>query len=83
MKGDPDVTRYVITYVNKEGMRTLVGAAQGRNTYDTAEQAQQAINAMRKNNSASTLAMFGTPDTMEVRSCLCYWHGDPKSVWFD
>jgi hypothetical protein len=78
-----DVIRYVVTYVNRDGMRTLVGAAQGRNTYDTAEQAQKWIDAARKNNSASTLAMFGVPDTLEVRSCLCYHHGDPKGIWFD
>lgn len=78
-----DVTRYVVTYVNKDGMRTLVGPAQGRSTYDTAEDAQWHLDAMRDNNSAGTLAMFGTSDTFEVRPCLCYWHGDPKSVWFD
>ena len=46
------VTRYVATYVNREGIRTLMSAAQGRNTFDTASEAQAWIDAVTAVNSA-------------------------------
>jgi hypothetical protein len=83
MQTKHDVIRYAVTYVNSDGMRTLVGGANARSTYDTAEKAEKALHALRTNNSQSTLRMFGDTDTFEVRSVKCYWHGDPKGVWFD
>lgn len=80
--------RYVVTHKAKggdlKGLRVLTLAAQGRNTFDTAELAQQWIDAARKNNSASILAMYGVPDTLEVRGVKCYpGHHDPTRTVFD
>lgn len=83
-RGDSAI-RYVITYVNKDGMRKLVGAAQGRNTFATPSEAQACLDAITGNTSASTIAqIFGSDPRFEVRPCPCYpGHFDPQSVWFD
>lgn len=77
------VTRYVVTHVNKDGMRTLIGPAQGRHTYATREEAKQALLSILANNSTSRLKeVYGFP--LEVRACPCYpGHFDPQNVWFD
>lgn len=79
------VTRYVPTYVNKEGMRTLMRNAQGRDTFQTAQEAQDWIAAVTANNNADTIKqIWGDNANFEVRPCLCWpGHFDPKSVWFD
>lgn len=79
------VTRYVPTYVNKDGMRTLMRNAQGRDTFATAQEAQDWIAAVTANNNADTIKQtWGDNPRFEVRSCPCWpVHFDPKSVWFD
>jgi hypothetical protein len=73
-----------VTYINKDGLRTLTGAAQGRNTHATAEAAQRMLDAMLENNSASTLrSVFGDNPRFAVRACECWpVHFDPKGVYF-
>ncbi len=77
------VKRYVVTHINKDGMRTLASAQQGRNTYATQEEAQKHLDAMLSNNSMDTLrSVYGFP--LEVRECECYPnHFDPIGIWFD
>lgn len=79
------VTRHVGTYINKDGMRTLMGPAQGRNTFATAADAQAWVDAVSKNNSADTLRqVWGDDPRFEVRECPCYPnHFDPQTVYFD
>lgn len=78
------VTRYVVTHINKEGMRTLCGPAQGRNTHETAEDAQDHLDAMMQNNrmEGELLAgVYGLP--LEVRPVKCYpGHFDPMGIYF-
>lgn len=78
------VTRYVATYVNKDGMRTLMGAAQGRCTFMTPDGAQAWIDAVTNVNSAETVRQnWGDDPRFEVRPCPCYpGHFDPQTVWF-
>lgn len=76
------VTRYAVTHVNKDGMRGLTFANQGRNHFDTREAAEQYIAAMKKNNPAKLITDMYR-DSLEVRPVECYWHGDAKGVWFD
>lgn len=79
------VIRYVVTHINKDGMRTLCGPAQGRNTKETPEEAQELLNNMMKNNrmEGELLAgVYGLP--LEVRPVKCYpGHFDPMRVYFD
>lgn len=79
------VTRYVPTYINKDGERTLMRAAQGRNTFDTPEEAQRWIDAVTENNSNENIeSVWGSNPRFEVRPCPCWpGHFDPKTVWFD
>ena len=79
------VTRYVGTYVNKDGMRTLMCSAQGRNTFATLVEAQMWINAVIGNNSADQInSIWGDSPRFEARPCECWpGHFDPKGVWFD
>lgn len=79
------VTRYVATYINSQGMRTLMAPAQGRNTFDTAQKTQEWIDAVTSNNSASTLVqIWGDAPHFEVRPCECWpGHFDPVGVYFD
>ncbi len=75
------VTRYVLTYVNKDGFRTLFGAAQGRNTHATQAEAEKRLAAVLSNNSANTLKAY---PHMQVRPCECWpVHFDPKGIYFD
>lgn len=50
--------RYAVTHINKDGQRQLSFANQGRNHYDTFEDAAMMIDAMRRHNSAERLAQF-------------------------
>ena len=79
------VTRYVPTYVNRDGMRTLMRGAQGRATYATAAEAQEWLAAVVQNTSAETIRqIWGDNPRFEVRDCECWPnHFDPKGVWFD
>lgn len=78
-----NVIRYVVTRLDSEGCRVMLGARQGRNTYATPEAAQAWIDAARKNNNATSIA-FLNPDSWEVRACKCWpVHFDPKEYYFD
>lgn len=77
----PDaVRRYVLTY-KAAGTRVLFGAAQGRHTYETPEDAAQYLAAVLRNNSAELLARY--PD-LQVRACACWaGHFDPCGIYFE
>lgn len=79
------VTRFVGTYVNQKGVRTLMSAAQGRNTYATADEAQSWVDAVSKNNSASTIRqVWGDNPRFEVRPVPCWPnHFDPQTICFE
>ncbi len=85
MSEHQSVTRYVATYVNKDGQRTLMAAAQGRNTYETMEMALAWLDAVIANNSVSTVeSIWGDDPRFKVCACPCWpGHFDPKTVWFD
>lgn len=78
------VTRYVGTYITRDGQRTLMAAAQGRNTYATAAEAQTWVDAVTSNNAADTLKqLWGEDPRFEVRPCPCWpGHFDPQTCWF-
>lgn len=79
---DAFVIRYVVTKVNADGQRTLFGSQQGRNTYATAEEAEQHLAAILKNNNAQDIERYA--NQAEVRPVECWpVHFDPKTCWFD
>jgi hypothetical protein len=79
------VIRFVPTYVNKNGDRTLMRSAQGRHTFETAAEAQEWIDAVISNASSTTILwVWGSNPQFEVRPCPCWpGHFDPQTVWFD
>jgi hypothetical protein len=81
----PHVTRFVCTYIGKDGLRTLIGPAQGRHTYATKEEAEAHLAAVLGNNSPDTLQQtWGDNPRFEVRPCQCWAeHFDPVSAYFD
>lgn len=81
----PSVTRYVGTYVNQNGQRTLMTAAQGRNTFATREDAQAWVDAVTMHHGPfAARQIWGDDPRFEVRPCPCYpVHFDPQTCWFD
>ena len=81
------VTRYVVTHVERDGLRTLTFGAQGRWTYETPEEAQERVEAILRGNTPARLAgVFGQQavGTFAVRPCACWPdHFDPKGIYFD
>jgi hypothetical protein len=78
------ITRYVATYINARGERTLMCAAQGRNTYATAAEAQAWLDAVTTNNSPDTLRqIWGNNPRFRVRAVECWpGHHDPQRTIF-
>lgn len=77
--------RYVISHMNRDGMRTLTYAVQGRNTRGSKEEAQTDLTALLSTNTEERLAsIFGTQaiGTFEVSAVECWdGHNDPKGCW--
>ena len=75
---------YAITHKHRNGFRTLSFANQGRNHFNTREEAVNRLKAMLLNNSKDTLiSVYGNIDSFEVRPIECYDHGDAKRIYFD
>jgi hypothetical protein len=82
----PGMHCYVITHVDKQGMRTLTLANQGRNHSKGKRIAERKLAAILKGNTEAELAMVYGPQaigTFRVRKVQCYAHGDAKRVYFD
>jgi hypothetical protein len=80
--------RWVVTFVNRGGARSLVDAAQGTYTYATSGEAEQRLDAMfgpdNPNGAARIRAIYGDNPQFAVRPVECWpGHNDPKTVWFD
>ena len=88
MNNQPEyVNRWVMTHVNRSGMRQLSEPMQGRYTFRTQEVVQARIEQMIDNTSEKTLRQtYGEQalDTFEPREVKCYaGHHDPTTMWFD
>ncbi len=78
--------KYVITHINKSGMRQLTGPNQGHRFDDTSEKAQARLDTMIRCNSPEQLSSFFGPQslgTFEVRPVECYKSGDAMGIYFD
>lgn len=78
-------TRFVITKLDNSGLRTLACANQGRNHYDTQQEAERSLVAILNPsvNSADTLkSVFGDVSQMKVLAVPCYDHGDAMHTVF-
>lgn len=76
---------YAITHINRDGMRTLTYANQGRNHCETRAEAERKLAALVGNTDVARLEqVFGNQalGTFDVRAVECYDHGDAKSIYF-
>jgi len=77
--------RYMISFMNKDGMRQITAPMQGRNTLGSKEEAKKELAAFLKNNHPDTLKSIfesGCMETFEVSAIECYpGHNDPKGCW--
>ncbi len=77
--------RYVISHINKDGMRQMTAAIQGINTVGSKEEAQQRLAEFNANNTPENLTqIFGSQalGTFEVSAIECYeGHNDPKGCF--
>jgi hypothetical protein len=80
-------TRYVLTKVDANGMRTLATPAQGRETHATEAEARERLARILDpaTNADDVLrSVYGCTELMDVRPCECYAvHFDPVGVYFD
>lgn len=75
-------TRFVITGINADGLRTLSEPRQGRYTYDMQEIAEDWLQLIKEVNDAHTIESCMGKE-LEVRPVECYPGGDPVTCWFD
>ena len=77
-------TRFAITHINRDGMRTLSCPNQGRNHRDHKEDADKLLEVCTLNTASDLLAqIYGKQavGTFEVRPVKCYDHGDAVGIY--
>jgi len=80
------ITRFALTHVNKDGMRTLTRRNIGASHWDRRDDADAYLAVFLVNNTESTLdSVFGVQarGTYEIRPVECYPHGDAVRIYFD
>lgn len=78
-------TRFAITHVNRDGLRVLTFANQGRNHYDDQADAVRRLASFLQSNPEQTLRdIYGDQaiGTFEVTPVECYDHGDATRTVF-
>jgi hypothetical protein len=73
--------RFTITHVNADGLRALTLANQGRNHYDTREEADAALEKLK--TSLRERILGDRADTLLVSEIECYGHGDAVGIYVD
>lgn len=77
--------RYVISHINKDGMRRMTFSIQGINTVGSIEEAQQRLQEFLAGNTTENLIqIYGSQalGTFEVSAVDCYeGHNDPKGCF--
>ena len=75
-----------VTFVGRDGLRTLVGPAQGRYMHETPLEAEGALRALlATNDEARLVQVFGPQScgTFRVDPFPCWAHGDPIRIFVD
>lgn len=77
---------FAITCIGKDGLRVLIGPAQGRFMKSTRAEAEEGLRQLLANNAESRLAeVYGKQamGTFRVDEFECWHHGDPKGIYVD
>lgn len=77
------MTRYAITHIGKDGLRTLTFPNQGRHMFDSMTAAVLALMEYQ-NGEQSIRRVIGDDGyaSLEVRPVDCYDNGDAKGIYF-
>lgn len=78
--------KFVITHINRDGIRQLTGANQGHRFSDSKEYAEKMLEDLIESNSDKKVSeVFGSQavGTFEVREVECYQTGDAKTIYFE
>jgi hypothetical protein len=80
------ITQYQVSFVDKLGLRTLLGPAQGRCMHPKREQAEQHLRDLFANTGEDRLVdICGAQarGTFRVDAFECYDHGDPIGIYVE
>jgi hypothetical protein len=80
------VILFNVTYKSANGLRVLLGPAQGRFMKKTRAEAEESLKALLTSNSQERLAqVYGRQalGTFRVDPFKCWDHGDPKGIYVD
>jgi len=74
-----------ITYINKIGLRTIFGAAQGRCMHETRASAERLLADFLLLSERRMIDVCGEQarGTFRVDAFECWPHGDPKGIYVD
>jgi hypothetical protein len=77
------VILYNISYIDRHGLRVLLGPAQGRCMYRTAEAAAAHLTALLEESEERLVSVCGEQarGTFRVDPFDCWDHGDPKGIY--
>lgn len=72
-----------ISYLGKDGLRTLFGPAQGRCMCKTREEAEEKLRAFMTESEERLVQIYGEQSrgTFRVDPFECWDHGDPKGIY--
>lgn len=77
--------RYVLSYIDREGLRKMVCPVQGRHTHETRKIAEEHLSALLNNNTEELLLdVYGPKSvgTFAVSAVECWpGHNDPKGCY--
>jgi hypothetical protein len=73
--------RFVITNINADGLRALTLANQGRNHFDTREEAEAVLESLKVSLREKILG--DRADTLHVSEIECYGHGNAVGIYVD
>lgn len=79
-------TLYQISFIGRNGLRTLMGPAQGRHMHPTRDAAEEFLGSLMTNTGvARLLDIYGEQSrgTFRVDAFQCYDNGDPMGIYVD
>ncbi len=77
-------TLYNISYIATSGLRTMLGPAQGRHMFESAQRATAFLIDFLENGGLDRVTQVYGPQavgTFRVDAFECYDHGDPVSIY--
>ena len=78
------LTKFALTFVNKDGLRVLAHANNGRHFWTTKQEGFNWLKLMYKNTSLDTIKqVFGDKPKFKINQIVCYSSGDSTRTVFE